>query len=119
MIPKCIKNKQEHKELDNNVKDLQKKYNSFIKPLILYFGSSSQLTKKFDLVERGSAFISIMVNGHLDGEAYIIYFNNKNTLTKVHQILGSNTTLTFSIENGVLSITSSVEYTRGFIIFNT
>lgn len=82
------------------------------------FSSGSALIKTFDIETRGSAFISIMPNGHTNGEAYIIYFNDKNTLTKANKILGTTTSLTFNIDSGVLTITSSVKYTQGFIIFN-
>jgi hypothetical protein len=106
-------------ELGNNIQDLQNKYNSFIKPIELGFGSSNQLTKKFTLTKRGCAFISIMPNGYQTGEAYILYFNSKDTLTKVYQLLGDTRTLTFNISDGILTITSSVQWSTGFVIFNS
>lgn len=105
--------------LEDNVKDLQTNYNSFLKPMKLGFGGSGELTKTFNLTTRGSAFISVMPNGYSDGTAYIIYFNNKNTLTKVHTLFGDSSVLKFNINNGVLTITCSVQWSDGFIIFNS
>lgn len=104
--------------LEDNVKDLQTKYDSFIKPINLMFGGSNQLTKTFNLTTRGSAFISVMPNGRSNGAAYILYFNDKNTLTKVNTLIGDSSILNFSISNGILTITSSAQWTQGFIIFN-
>lgn len=119
MIPKFMKFLNKITGLEDNVKDLQTKYNSFLKPMKLDFGSSSQLTKTFNLTGKGSAFISYIPNGYSDGEAYILYFKDKDTLVKTHKLIGDTNTLTFSISNGVLSITSSVQWSTGFIIFNS
>lgn len=118
MIPKFMKFLNKITGLEDNVKDLQTKYNSFLKPMNLGFGGSGELTKTFNLTTRGSAFISVMPNGYSDGTAYIIYFNNKNTLTKVHTLFGDSSVLKFNINNGVLTITCSVQWSDGFIIFN-
>lgn len=118
MIPKFMKFLNKITGLEDNVKDLQTNYNSFLKPMKLGFGGSSQSTKTFNLTGRGSAFISVMPNDHSDGTAYIIYFNDKNTLTKVHTLFGDSSILKFNINNGVLTITSSVQWSAGFIIFN-
>lgn len=79
----------------------------------LYFGTNTTIDFKLGNT-RGLAIVGVMRNVNAAYHFDVVFYNNNEIVNVTH--LTSYSNLSYSLQNGVLTITCNTNYSRGFII---